>query len=310
MEVAFWNVSASAVLRCRVAVDLSNFSNPWEHVRLLSDGARNQALIQVLERRAPGARVLEVGCGTGLLSCIAARLGATEVYAVEPTHLVEEAHRMIEANGLEGVVHVIQGRVQDVAPRPVDFVFSELLNADPFVEGVLEAMRSAEEWLVPGGLRCPRRLAVYIAGIDEASAALEVMDARREVDRYARAYDLDLARLDRLLASPGPSSSVQRVDRLATAAMKLWDIEVGVDERPSGPVTVDLRAERAGPISAAVVWFEAELDDGLVMHNRPGVESHWGQLVSSWSSEQALDLGELLRVTASVDDEGMWVEVG
>ena len=61
------------------------FANPWEHLRLLSDPDRNQALVTLLERRAPGATVAEIGCGTGLLSLVAARLGAKKVFAIEPT---------------------------------------------------------------------------------------------------------------------------------------------------------------------------------------------------------------------------------
>ena len=53
---------------------LEGFADPWEHVRLLSDAHRNKALLDVLGRHVPGRSVLEVGCGTGLLSLIAARV--------------------------------------------------------------------------------------------------------------------------------------------------------------------------------------------------------------------------------------------
>jgi SAM-dependent methyltransferase len=129
-----------------VGADATGFANPWEHVRLLSDGDRNEAMLALLARRAPGARVLEVGCGAGLLSCAAARLGARHVYAVEPTPMAAIARQMVRDNGLEGVVEVLEGRVEDLEPRPVDLAFSELLNADPFVEGVLDAMDGAASW--------------------------------------------------------------------------------------------------------------------------------------------------------------------
>lgn len=130
--------------------DATGFANPWEHVRLLSDGDRNEAMLALLARRAPGARVLEVGCGAGLLSCAAARLGARHVYAVEPTPMAAIARQMVRDNGLDGVVEVLEGRVEDLEPRPVDLAFSELLNADPFVEGVLEAMDGAAAWCALG----------------------------------------------------------------------------------------------------------------------------------------------------------------
>ena len=90
-------------------MDLSGFANPWEHIRLLSDSPRNEVLIQLLAKRAPGARVLEVGCGTGLLSCIAAKLGAAEVIGVEPTPLIEVARELVKENGLNQVT-LLEGR--------------------------------------------------------------------------------------------------------------------------------------------------------------------------------------------------------
>ena len=87
--------------------------------------------------------MLEVGCGTGVLSCLAARLGAKRVYAVEPTGLASVARDLAGANGVADRVVVLEGRVEDLDPRPVDFGFSELLNAFPFQEGVLPAMEAA-----------------------------------------------------------------------------------------------------------------------------------------------------------------------
>ncbi len=293
-----------------MAVDLSRFENPWEHVRLLSDRGRNEALLELLARRAPGARVLEIGCGTGLLSCVAARLGAAQVIAVEPTPLVDEARAMVEANGLGHVVRVVRGRVQDLPPEPVDVVFSELLNADPFAEGVMDAMAAGRRWLVDGGFASPRRLRILAAAVRDADSAMEVRDARREVARLSARYGLELGRLDALCASPGPYPSVRHVGELATEPAVLWDLEVGVDPRPSSPVTVDLEVREPGPVGGVAVWFEAEVDDGIEMHNRPGTPNHWGQLVCCFAAERGIGLGGRLRITAWPDPDGLRIEPG
>lgn len=288
-------------------LDLALFGNPWEHVRLLSDAARNQALIELLARRAPGARVLEVGCGTGLLSCVAARLGATHVYAVEPTPMVEEARAMVAANRLEGVVEVLQGKVEDLWPRQVDLVFSELLNADPFSEGVLPAMSAAKSWLAPGGRLAPTRLRVYAAAVREADTAREVREARREVAGLAARFGLDLGRLDALIAAPGPYAHVTHVQALATEPVLVWDLGVGVDRRPEAAVELELIASEPGPVGGVCVWFEADLDEGIQMANRPGEGGHWGQLVCAWPAERGMRQGGVLPVRITVDDEGVLV---
>lgn len=289
-----------------MSVDLAHFSNPWEHVRLLSDADRNEALIDVLARRAPGARVLEVGCGTGLLSCIAARLGARRVYAVEPTPLVEQARALVEANGLGDVVEVLRGRVEDLEPRPVDVAFSELLNADPFVEGVLEAMAAARPW-AEGGLLVPRRLRVWVALGRGADSAREVREARRNVAALGSRYTLDLGRLDALLADCGPYAHVHHASEIASEPALVWDLEVGAAARPTQPVEVALMATEPGPVGGTIAWFEAELDDGVVMANPPGAGGHWGQLVHAWPEERGLRMGQELRVAVHPGPEGLRV---
>ena len=50
------------------------------------------------------AVVLDVGCGTGILSLLAARGGAKRVIAVDASDIVEKAEKIVKANGFENVI--------------------------------------------------------------------------------------------------------------------------------------------------------------------------------------------------------------
>ena len=50
------------------------------------------------------AVVLDVGCGTGILSMFAARSGAKRVYAVDASDIVKRAERIIKDNGHDDVI--------------------------------------------------------------------------------------------------------------------------------------------------------------------------------------------------------------
>ena len=50
------------------------------------------------------AVVLDVGCGTGILSMFAAKAGARKVYAVDASAVAFKAERNIKANGLTEVI--------------------------------------------------------------------------------------------------------------------------------------------------------------------------------------------------------------
>ena len=282
-------------------MDISGFANPWEHIRLLSDAPRNEALIELLKRRAPGARVLEVGCGTGLLSCIAAKLGAKEVFAVEPTPLVEVARALVEENRLPQV-QVMEGRVEDLSPQPVDLAFSELLNADPFYEGIVEAMYAARQWVVPGGHCAPQRLRVWIALTQGSGGSTEARHAASELCRFEEAYGLKLGALKSALQCDESYRYFTSQVRLASAPCLAWDVALGDVEELDEVKTLQVPCQDPGPVGGAVVWFEALYDEGLIMQNPPGAGGHWGHLAFDWSTERAVRSGDSVHIRLEIDD--------
>lgn len=50
------------------------------------------------------AVVLDVGCGTGILSMFAARSGARRVYAVDASDIVKRTEKIIKDNGHDDVI--------------------------------------------------------------------------------------------------------------------------------------------------------------------------------------------------------------
>ena len=50
------------------------------------------------------AVVLDVGCGTGILSLFAARAGAKRVFAVDASDIAEKAEKIVKANGFDHII--------------------------------------------------------------------------------------------------------------------------------------------------------------------------------------------------------------
>ena len=50
------------------------------------------------------AVVLDVGCGTGILSLFAARAGARRVIAVDASDIAEKAKQIVKANNLDNII--------------------------------------------------------------------------------------------------------------------------------------------------------------------------------------------------------------
>jgi SAM-dependent methyltransferase len=70
-----------------------------------------------------------VGCGTGILSLLAAKAGAAHVYAVDASSVAIKAIENIKANGYADKITVLRGKVEDVElPEGVkaDVIISEV----------------------------------------------------------------------------------------------------------------------------------------------------------------------------------------
>ena len=67
--------------------------------------------------------VLDVGCGTGILSMFCAKAGAAKVIGVDMSGIVESAKKIIEANGLSDKIEIIRGKVEEISlPEGIDKV--------------------------------------------------------------------------------------------------------------------------------------------------------------------------------------------
>lgn len=73
----------------------------------------------------------DVGAGTGILSLFAAKYGgAKKVYAVEASGMATYTSLFVEHNGMEDVIEVISGRVEEVTlpVESVDIIISEWMG--------------------------------------------------------------------------------------------------------------------------------------------------------------------------------------
>jgi hypothetical protein len=97
-----------------------------------------------------GKVVLDVGCGTGILSIFAAKAGAKHVYAVEASDIADDTRDIIEANGLSDRITVINERVEDVGEGVipeggVDVLVSEWMGTCLVGESMLDSVLVARD---------------------------------------------------------------------------------------------------------------------------------------------------------------------
>lgn len=75
----------------------------------------------------PQGGILDMGCGTGVLSIVALKCGASHADAVDiDPWSAESAERAVELNGLGGKMSVITGTVDDIAEKRYDAIFANI----------------------------------------------------------------------------------------------------------------------------------------------------------------------------------------
>eukprot|EP00571_Detonula_confervacea_P007721 CAMPEP_0172325624 /NCGR_PEP_ID=MMETSP1058-20130122/54463_1 /TAXON_ID=83371 /ORGANISM="Detonula confervacea, Strain CCMP 353" /LENGTH=494 /DNA_ID=CAMNT_0013042215 /DNA_START=200 /DNA_END=1685 /DNA_ORIENTATION=- len=74
--------------------------------------------------------VMDVGTGSGILAVWAAQAGAKRVYAIEYTDMAKHARRVVAANGVDHIVTVLQGAVEEVVLPEEDWESGVLTLAD------------------------------------------------------------------------------------------------------------------------------------------------------------------------------------
>ncbi|XP_071722088.1 probable protein arginine N-methyltransferase 3 [Rutidosis leptorrhynchoides] len=156
-----------------------SYSSFGIHRDMLSDKVRMDAYSQAILRNPSlfkNAFVMDVGCGTGILSLFAAQAGASRVIAVEAsekmaavaTQIAKDNHLLANKTGKKGicqqtgVVEVVQSMVEElhksveIQPHSVDVLLSEWMGYCLLYESMLSSVLFArDQWLKPGGAILP-----------------------------------------------------------------------------------------------------------------------------------------------------------
>merc|ERR1712137_922069 len=114
--------------------------------------------------------VLDVGCGTSILSMFAAKAGAKKVIGVDCAGIIDQAKEIVKANGFEDKITLIRGKVEEITlpVDKVDIIISEWMGYFLLYEAMLDTVLFArDKWLKKGGVMLPDRCSISVCGIED-----------------------------------------------------------------------------------------------------------------------------------------------
>ncbi|XP_057976335.1 probable protein arginine N-methyltransferase 3 [Malania oleifera] len=195
IEVSFSDVVAKGIKKVNENY-FGSYSSFGIHREMISDKVRTDAYRQAILSNPSllnGAVVMDVGCGTGILSLFAAQAGASRVIAIEASDkMATVATQIAKDNGLlcsdspnkhsnhcTGVIQVVQGMVEEldksmqIQPHSIDVLLSEWMGYCLLYESMLSSVLFArDQWLKPGGAILPDLATIFVAGFGRGSTSV------------------------------------------------------------------------------------------------------------------------------------------
>ncbi|XP_046402126.1 protein arginine N-methyltransferase 1-B isoform X3 [Ischnura elegans] len=243
-----------------------------------------------------GKVVLDIGCGTGILSMFAAKAGASKVYGIECSNIVEYAKKIVEANQLSDVVEIVKGKVEEVTlpdgVQKVDIIISEWMGYCLFYESMLDTVLYArDKWLKPDGLMFPDKATLFVCGIEDRQYKDE------KINWWDDVYGFDMSSI-RKVAISEPLVDVVDPKQVVSDACMLKEVDLYTVQKAdlSFQAPFHLQVRRNDYIQALVTFFNIEFSK---CHKRIGFSTapeapytHWKQTVFYFDDYLTVRKGE------------------
>jgi len=274
---------------------------------MIADRVRVDAYAEALRKTVrEGSVVVEIGTGPGIFAVLACQLGASRVYAIEASEIIQVAREIAVANGCTEKIEFFEefsGRV--TLPTRADVILSDLRGVLPLFERhILVIVDARRRFLAPGGTLIPRKDTLWAAIVEAPKPYGELVDPWNH-----NAFGQDLSPARRLIVNQIHKVRVG-ADRLLTAP-RLWaTLDYDSVESPDVRGNLDWRVERAGTGHGLLVWFDTDLAADTGFSNAPSApETIYGSLFVPWTQPATLEEGQTVRVDRQarlVENDYVW----
>ncbi|XP_012269948.2 protein arginine N-methyltransferase 3 isoform X2 [Athalia rosae] len=195
------------------------------HHEMLTDKVRTESYRDALLTNSNmfnNCVMLDVGCGTGILSMFAAKSGCRQVISVDQSDIIYHAMDIVRENNLADVITLKKGRLEDIdlPVDKVDAIVSEWMGYFLLFEGMLDTIIFARDnYLVPGGKLLPNLCNISIVGSGDTNRYIDL------VDYWSNVYGFKMSCMKPEVVRE-PSIEVSHVQDLITNACELQSFDL------------------------------------------------------------------------------------
>jgi type II protein arginine methyltransferase len=279
---------------------------PFWHIRMLNDTDRNDAFERAIRaaiaKEGHGARILDIGTGSGLLSMMAARAGAQRIIACEKVPIIAEtAERIIKLNGFENQIRLVNKTsgelvVKEDLDGPIDVLISEIISSDLLAENVLDTFEDAHARLLRQGATI----------VPRSATAVGCLAASKALDQYAfvnKVSGFNVSPFTALAPARLPIHGTMTAWRRLSDDFDLVQIDLAAPKHHALMRKLAVDVQEDGQAAGVVQWIRLDLAEGVSFSNHPDnqFDGGWLQVLHTFTRPIPVTKGQQLELMAGHD---------
>ncbi|XP_043479685.1 protein arginine N-methyltransferase 3 [Leptopilina heterotoma] len=266
------------------------------HHEMLTDKVRTESYRDALLMNSHtfhNCLMLDVGCGTGILSMFAAKSGCRKVISIDQSEIIYQAMDIVRENNLDDVITLKKGRLEDIELDidKVDAIVSEWMGYFLLFEGMLDTVVYARDhYLSPGGKLLPNRCTLSIVGSGDTKRYVDLVDYWSNVYGFKMSCMKAEVIREASIETCNPQELITSVAQLQSFDLYTVDTNCVNFSSP-----FELTVKKTGSLTAIVGYFDVffDLDNPISFSTGPqSTPTHWKQTVFSLSEPISISEGE------------------
>ena len=281
----------------------NSYSSYYIHEQMLKDRKRTGTYQDAILNNPDVFKdkiVLDIGCGTGILSIFAAKAGAKHVYGIEFADIADYAKEIIKINKLSDKITILKSKVEEVKlpVEKVDIIISEWMGYFLLYESMLDTVLYArDKWLQKDGYMLPDHATITLAGIEDTDYK------STKVNFWEDVYGVDMSCFkNAVIGEPIVDVCPQKL--INSSSCRILDIDLYTVKKEDLDFSskYEITFTRDDRLSGLVAWFDTgftKLTNKYNLTTSPYKKStHWSQTIFYTKNDLEVKKGD--KVTGSI----------